>query len=242
MNSGPKAAHATTLRDYLNVVRRRKWIILQGLVLVPAAAVFFSLQQEQLYQSTAEVLIGRQNLAASLTGTIDPTVYQQADRIIQTQANLARVPEVARRVLQHAGLAGTETPNEFLARSSVSAKQNADMLDFRVTDPSPSLAALLATLYANEFKIYRREIDTASLERARSEVEDRMAQLEEEEQQLSTMEALQTSNAFVVKSAEDADQVQPRPVRNGVLGFALGLVLGLGLAFLWEALDTRIRS
>ncbi len=256
MNSGPKAAHATTLRDYLNVVRRRKWIILQGLVLVPAAAVLFSLQQEPLYQSTAEVLIGRQNLAASLTGTIDPTVYQQADRIIQTQANLARVPEVARRVLQHAGLAGTETPNEFLARSSVSAKQNADMLDFRVTDPSPSLAALLATLYANEFTIYRREIDTASLERARSEVEDRMAQLEKErktssalytalvekEQQLSTMEALQTSNAFVVKSAEDAEQVQPRPVRNGVLGFALGLVLGLGLAFLWEALDTRIRS
>jgi len=31
-------------------------------------------------------------------------------------------------------------------------------------------------------------------------------------------------------------------VRNGILGLALGLMLGIGLAFLWEALDTRVRS
>jgi Mrp family chromosome partitioning ATPase len=37
-------------------------------------------------------------------------------------------------------------------------------------------------------------------------------------------------------------KVQPRPTRNGALGIALGLVLGLGLAFLWEALDTRVHS
>src|SRR5919197_1689729 len=178
MDFGRDSSEATTVRDYLSVVRRRKWIILQALVLVPAAAVFFSLQQERLYQATAEVLIGRQNLAASLTGTVDPTVYQQADRIIQTQAELARVPDVARRVLDHAGLAGSVSVAEFLGRSSVSAKQNADLLEFKVTDPSPSRAAELATLYANEFKTYRREIDTASLERARTEVSKRIAQLD----------------------------------------------------------------
>jgi Mrp family chromosome partitioning ATPase len=256
MDSGLRPGDGTTLRDYLNVVRRRKWIILSALVLVPAAAVLVSLQQERLYRSTAEVLIGRQNLATALTGTIDPTVYQQADRIIQTQASLARVPEVGRRVLERAGLSSTETPSAFLARSTVSAKQNADLLEFAVVDANPSVAARLATLYANEFKTYRRELDTASLERARSEVQERMTLLEqggktnsalyttlvEKEQQLSTMEALQTSNAFVVKSAEDAVKVQPRPTRNGALGIALGLVLGLGLAFLWEALDTRVRS
>lgn len=256
MSGTAGSREGTTLRDYVNVVRRRKWIILVAVLLVPASAVFFSLQQEKLYESTAEVLISRQNLAASLTGTIDPTVYQQADRIIQTQQNLARVPEVAERVLRSTGLGGTMTPRQFLARSSVSAKQNADLLEFKVTDPIAGIATRLATQYANEFKNYRRELDTAAFQRARDEVSQRLkalaaanqtdsplyASLADKEQQLSTMEALQTSNAFVVRSADEAIQVQPRPTRNAILGLALGLVLGLGLAFLWEALDTRMRT
>ena len=35
--------------------------------------------------------------------------------------------------------------------------------------------------------------------------------------------------------------MQPKPKRNAILGLALGIVLGLGFAFLWEALDTRVR-
>jgi polysaccharide biosynthesis transport protein len=56
------------------------------------------------------------------------------------------------------------------------------------------------------------------------------------------MEALQTSNASLVREAGGAVQTQPKPARNGILGLALGLILGLGLAALREALDTRVRS
>ena len=39
MTAGGHVAHAATLRDYLHVARRRKWIILQAVVLVPLHAI-----------------------------------------------------------------------------------------------------------------------------------------------------------------------------------------------------------
>src|SRR4051794_9622608 len=80
------ASHAATLRDYLNVARRRKWIIVQAVVLVPVAAVLFSLHQQKLYQAQAQVLLSTQNLAAQLTNTQYTGVNLQPDRIAATQA------------------------------------------------------------------------------------------------------------------------------------------------------------
>ena len=246
---------ASTLRDYVQVLRRRKWIVLLAVVLVPLAAVLLSLRQAPLYEASAEVFLSHQNLATSLTNTPDAMVYQQADRIAQTQADLARVPRVAENVRKALRLRDRTAP-DILAASSVSAKQNADLLVFKVRDRRPAMAARLAGEYARQFTLYRRKLDTASLERARAEVAVRIDELERarrtssplyaelaaKEQQLRTMQALQTSNAFVVRSPRRAIQVQPTPIRNGILGLGLGLLFGICLAFLWNALDTRVRS
>src|SRR4051794_18137881 len=96
-------AHAhdqSALREYLHVIRRRKWIALLAIVLVPAAAIAFSLHQTSKYQASAEVLLSRQNLATSLNNVTDPNAAIQADRLAQTQADLARVPPVISRTLK----------------------------------------------------------------------------------------------------------------------------------------------
>ena len=45
-----------------------------------------------------------------------------------------------------------------------------------------------------------------------------------------------------MRPATPGGQVQPKTVRNTVLGLLFGVILGFGLAFLRDALDTRVRS
>ena len=244
-----------TLHDYLRVLRRRKWIILTAIIVVPAVAVAMSMRQPALYQSTAEVLLTNKDISAGLTGVSGNSVFQTSERIAQTQADLATTPTVARRALASAGI-DDMSPYQLLGSVSVQPRADADLLDFTVTSAIPARAVTLATAFAREFTIYKNELDTAAVRNSLTEVSTQLRNLEnlgqketalytdllDQEQRLRTIQALQASNSFVVQPARGAAQVQPRPFRAGVLGFLVGLVLGLGLAFLREALDTRVRT
>ena len=90
----------TVLQRYLEVLRRRKWVVAVAVVVTPAAAFALSLGEARSYRATAEVLLSHQNLAAALTNTTDPQANQLPDRFAQTQAELAGEPAVA--YLRHA--------------------------------------------------------------------------------------------------------------------------------------------
>ena len=53
---------------------------------------------------------------------------------------------------------------------------------------------------------------------------------------------MQTSSAVVVRTALGATKIRPKPTKYGVLGLGLGLILGIGLALLRDAFDTRLRT
>jgi receptor protein-tyrosine kinase len=59
---------------------------------------------------------------------------------------------------------------------------------------------------------------------------------------LQTLADLQTSNATVVQLATRGGQISPRTKRNAGIALILGILLGAALAFLREALDTRVRT
>ena len=72
---------------------------------------------------------------------------------------------------------------------------------------------------------------------------DLYATLAEKLETLRVNEQLENGAGRVVSVAvADAAPIAPKPVRNGILGLAVGLVFGLGMAFLLEYLDNTIKS
>lgn len=245
---------ASALSHYLRVVRRGAWVVVLTTVLVTGLAILTSRAQNKVYESSSEVFLsGARNLPPSLTDVTQ--TYTDPVRAAETQARLARVPEVARQAVDKPGLR-RRSAQDLLANSSVTPNADADILTFTVSASDPAVAAQLASAYARAFTDYRRRLDTQSIVRAQRQIEARLATLEEEgrartglyrelsrnDQELRTVEALQGSNTAVIRSGGDTVQTQPKTARNATLGLVLGLVLGVALAFVRDALNTRVRS
>ena len=242
-----------SIRDYVRLLLRRKWIVLGALVLVPAIAVALAWRQPALYQSTATVATKEGNLAATVSGIEDTSYYADPNRLALTQIHLAETPGIAARVLERAGIKDSD-PAALLRSTVIEADPNANILSFTVKDHDRNRAELLANAYAKEYTILRSQLDTQSLRQARSDILRRIAELKAQgrtgyasslnakAEQLRTLQELQGSNAVLARSADGAARVAPRPRRDGLIGLALGFVLGIGLAFLRDALDTRVRA
>ncbi|MGQ9757961.1 MAG: polysaccharide biosynthesis tyrosine autokinase, partial [Actinomycetota bacterium] len=68
------------------------------------------------------------------------------------------------------------------------------------------------------------------------------AALYEKYMTLRIAESLEQRGLEVIQPAQTGIRTSPRPMRNGILAFFLGLILGVGLAFLVDYLDDTLRT
>jgi polysaccharide biosynthesis transport protein len=248
--------HELGLRDYLHVLQRRKWIVLLAVVIVPLAAVAFSLRQSPLYQSSAEVLLRNQTLPTASTGANAPSSYSSSPgAVIGTQLQIAEQPLLATRVAAALHL----SPAAIFGSTTAAEVGDTNVLQFTSKYGSPGVAERIANEYARQFTIYNQQLDTNSIIQTIRGLQRRIAHLksqgvsqrdpevvllDQELGQLQTQLSVQTSSpaAVVLTKASGAAKVRPQPIRYGVLGLALGIVLGIGLALLRDAFDTRLRT
>jgi capsular polysaccharide biosynthesis protein len=238
---------------YLAFARRRWPVVALVTIAVTAVALAIGLSEDTEYEASASVLITRYDVAGQLAGVSGFAFNQPGERLLATQAQLARVPEVAERAV-----AEVDEPRpsggQLLGSSSVTPATNADLLRFAVRADEPRTAVALANAYATAFTRFRSSLDEAAIQRLIADVEDQVAELDPETQgpmvtalrqrlgQLRVARALQTQNATVVRPATGAATIEPNSWEVAGAGVALGLVLGVGLALLLEALDTRART
>lgn len=243
------------LEQYAHVLRRRWLTVVLVAMVILAVSVALLLKQATVYEASSEVLINRNNLAATLTQTQVPSIdAQTAARLLETQVQLAREPALAARVVQASGL--HESAHTLLDSSSVASKNNADIVDFTVRNRSAGVARRVATIYGAEFTRYRQELDTRELQAVATSLGAQLAPIDTPEghttplwsdlqdklRQVQTLLAVQSPSAQLVRTAPKAARVEPRPLSTVGGGLLLGLLLGVGTAFLRESVDTRVRS
>jgi succinoglycan biosynthesis transport protein ExoP len=237
---------------YVAVLRRRGWLIAACVSLAGVLATIYVSSLPPEYEASAKVFLSRDDPASAISGRPDPNfAYGQSDRVTATQAEIAASPAVAQRVRDAGHFRAS--PQELLRMIEVTPDATADVLLIRAVSDSPGTAIAVAKTFAGEFVSYRTRQNAAPYAQARERVEEQRKAIEraspslaerlrEDENELLRLEALESASTYLTTTPEEAVQTAPRPKRTVAVGLVFGLLVGVGLAFALEALDTRVRS
>jgi capsular exopolysaccharide synthesis family protein len=241
----------TSLRDYLRVIRQHRLLV--GLVTAAgvAAALAFSFAQDPTYEAEASLLFRPPTQDVELIGILsirDQTPEQRA-ALGAEQANRREILDrVAKRLKIERDL-----EDDVEARAEV--RTNLVVVQAQAGDPEEAerIAQAVAEEVARTERAEQRRRLEALIEAARAEQRRTLRgndpvtrlQRQELERQLARLRATRefTAPVEIVEDAHaDDSPVSPKPVRNGLIGFGVALVLGIGLAFLRAALDRKLRG
>lgn len=251
---GPRRAapgEEGALEQAVRILRRRKLVVVQALIVVPLIALGLSLAQEEQYTATSTLLF--REAPQGLLGDASDSGFVDPSREAATNDQLVGLPVVAERAAEELDGVGGQ---QVLDSVSVDSGGEADIAEISATTDSPELAARMADAYARAYIEFRREADRAQIQQAIDLVEASIAGLSPEDaigeqgqvlqgrlDQLELTQALQTGRAELVQTADPpSSPSSPKVRRNVMLGIVLGGLLGFGLAALLERVDRRVRS
>jgi succinoglycan biosynthesis transport protein ExoP len=245
------------LRDYLRVLRARKWTVAITTAIVVALALGVSLAQTKVYQGVADVLLQPR----STESLFDANSGQRNDpaRAVQTEIQVLRSRPVRDLVRKQLGSAPSV---------SASPVGQTDVIQVKAESTDPERAAVIANAYARSYISFRRSQAVDDLLAAGEQIQAKITDIQKQldasaaapqaardsllqqqvlfRQKLDELQvdaALKTGGAQLVTPAvAPLSPIRPTPERNAVVALALGLMLGVGLAFLFEYLDDSLKS
>ena len=160
------------LRDYLNVILARRWVIIQAVVIVTLTALVVSVLQSPVYEGEAKVLIAEKGSGADLFGSLGLDISSQPERGLQTQVQLMQVRPLLENTIRELDLG--IRPEDLAKRVEVSAVGQTNIVTIVASDGDPEVAAEIANTLADEFVAWSRNYKRESIMDAADEVETRL--------------------------------------------------------------------
>ena len=243
------------LGDYLRVLWRWKWLIVIAVCASTLAAYAYSLYQVPQYRATAELLY---------VAPVDPTnplansySTDARDLAVENIVNVMGSPAIkngARSILK-GGAAG-----KYSVATSVQGGSTAGtggVIDVSATGGNPRAAAAVATAYAQAAVSWSKQQQLERVTAAERAVEANLAGFTTDTSRLTTdyimlKQNLRSLKLFEMTASGDfqlispaippASPFAPQPLQSAALGLGVGLLVGVGLAFLLNQLTTRVHG
>ncbi len=244
-----------------------KWLIALSLTLSVALAVFITQHSKKVYAASAIIQVASSPSGTQQTGGDQNQGLQAAQTLATEYATLIRDRNFLSEIRPQVGH-GVYTLGTLENAITASAIKDTALIKITAEEASPDLARLLDSDVANAFV---KSVATDAAKRAaaqKSQIEAQISQLTGElaslgssdaersqslrlaraalTQQLAQIEAsgIAQANSVTLTAPPTASSapVKPRPILNILAGVLLGLLLGVGLAWLRSRLDRGLHT
>ncbi len=208
----PQLQRYLSLRDILQILWKRLWVIILVALVLVGTAVGISFLQTPVYEASAKLVLGQKQSEGSIQPSLT-TGVEGLQQLTHTMVVAVDSRPVAEEVISRRGLQTDE--QDLLAMLTVEQFEDTQFLLLSYRDTQPERARDVVN-----------EVSDVSSERIAEAI---------------TGANEITVNVWEYAVVPETP-VSPDPVKNGLLALGLGLIVGTGLAFLLEYLDDTWRS
>jgi capsular exopolysaccharide synthesis family protein len=233
-----------TLRGYLDIIRRGRWLILIVAVVAGGAAFGFSKAQKPRYSATSTLTVSDPSQALSYTGASylsGLTPLQEAE----VAAPQVTRPEVISEVEKQLG--GSITSSSV----STAVDPNSYAIHLTASSGSATAAAAIANAFANADVSLTTAAARATYRQQAAAVEKQLrGELKHGSQDVVTADALSrlqnlatvaTPLTVTTPATVPGSPSSPKTLRNTLGALLIGLLLGIAVATARDAFDRRLR-
>ncbi len=248
-----RAEDSSGLIRALTVLRERWWVVLIATIVCVGVATGLTLRETKQYTATARLHFGTNPLITEVGGSAPATSADpQADQA--TNILLVTTTDVADAVKKSLGLQMSAA--DLLSQVTATNDQSSNIVAVSATDPSPTRAARIANAFVIQYVATSKDANVRQVRNSEQVITAQLqslpqtpananqrASLQSSLQRLQLLEAVQTGDADIVDMASvPTSPSSPNLKVNLLVALIFGLGLGIGLAFLLNLLDRRLKT
>ncbi len=224
------------LRRYASMLLRWWWLILLGPAAAGAIAFFITNAQDPTYQAQGILLVNQ----PESPGTVTESGVRTSERLARTYVKLITTDPILEDVRQKLDLSLSLENLEGML--DVSTIPDTQLIEVKAEHSDPAFVRDLVDVVMDSFVTINRQNQLNEI----LQLHGFLAQGPDSLSLSSELIQAQATAFIGVTVAEQASlptaPIGPRPLRNAILGGIAGLVLAVGVAFLLEYLDDRIKT